>query len=177
MPFRSILVPLDGSREGEQALPVANMIAAQQGAAVHLVHVHTPNDIISIEGMPVLDEQMHSLGREHEHVYLDRIAQPLRAEASLDVTTAVLDHPVAPVLLRYANENDIELLVLTSHGHGGFVPAWLGSVADTLVRNSHFRCCWCDPRTVWHNRYQWSACWCRLTAARRANRCCRLRLR
>ncbi len=137
MPFRSILVPLDGSPEGEQALPVAQMIAAQQRSAVHLVHVHTPNDIISIEGMPVLDEQMHSLGREHEHVYLDRIAQPLRADASLNVTTAVLDHPVAPALLRYAGENDIELLVLSSHGHGGFAPAWLGSVADTLVRNSH----------------------------------------
>lgn len=137
MPFRALLVPLDGSQEGEQALPVAQMIAAQQRAAVHLVHVHTPNDPISIEGMPVLDAQLHSLGSQHEHTYLDRIAQPLRADASLVLTTAVLDHPVAPALLRYAGENDIDLLLLTSHGHGGFVPAWLGSVADALVRNSH----------------------------------------
>jgi nucleotide-binding universal stress UspA family protein len=113
------------------------MGAAQQRAAVHLVHVHTPNDTISIEGLPVLDEQLHSLGSQHEHVYLDRIAQRLRADAALDVTITVLSHPVAPALLRYAADNHIELLVLTSHGHGGFAPAWLGSVADTLVRNSH----------------------------------------
>jgi len=137
MPFRSLLVPLDGSPEGEQALPVAQLITGQQGAAVHLVHVHTPNDTISIEGMPVLDEQMHSLGREHEHVYLERIAQRLTDDAAANVITAVLDHPVVPALLRYAGDNDIDLLVLTSHGQGGFMPAWLGSVADALVRNSH----------------------------------------
>lgn len=136
MPFRALLVPLDGSPAGEQALPIAHMIAAQQGAAVHLVHVHTPNDSISIEGLPVFDEQLHSLGKEHERTYLDRIAQRLRADSPLDAVTVVLDHPIVPALLRYAGDNDIDLLVVMSHGHTGFARAWLGGVADTLVRNS-----------------------------------------
>ena len=38
--FRSIVVPLDGSRFGEQVLPTAIHLAKTDGAALHLVHVH-----------------------------------------------------------------------------------------------------------------------------------------
>jgi nucleotide-binding universal stress UspA family protein len=40
--YRSILVPLDGSRFGEQALPLALAVARRAGASLKLLHVHAP---------------------------------------------------------------------------------------------------------------------------------------
>src|SRR3712207_6679338 len=104
--FQALLVPLDGSPSGEQAVPFAHMLAQQHNATVHLVHVHTPNDSVYIEGMPVIDEALHSLGKQHEQTYLERVAQRMFAEPPLPVTTAVLDHPVAPALLGYAGKHN-----------------------------------------------------------------------
>jgi nucleotide-binding universal stress UspA family protein len=133
----TILVPLDGSPLAEQALPVAARLARATGAALHLAHVHVAAslDPISIEGMPVVDEQMRSLAAEHEQVYLERAATQI-ADASLKPQVARLEGPVAPTLASYARDIGAGLIVMTTHGRSGFAQLWLGSSADALVRVS-----------------------------------------
>ncbi len=135
--FTSILVPLDGSALAEQALPVAVRLARATGAELHLVHVHVTAslDPISIEGMPVVDEQMRSLAAEHEHVYLERAAAQI-ADAGLKPIVARLEGPVAPTIAGYARDHGVGLIVMTTHGRSGFAQLWLGSSADALVRVS-----------------------------------------
>jgi nucleotide-binding universal stress UspA family protein len=137
--YRNLLVPLDGSTFGEHALPFACSIAQTSGAVMHLAHVHVLNDPIYIEGMPVIDTELHSLAREHERAYLERIRDDLRSTRELAVTCANLDSDgsVAGTLAHYAEANKIDLAVMTTHGRGGLARAWLGSVADALVRCSH----------------------------------------
>src|SRR5512138_2571716 len=97
--YRSILVPLDGSPLSEYALPMACDIARRSGALLRLVHVHvlyTPAPIY-VEGMPVIDEQMHSLGKAHERAYLEGIRDRLVGEADLQCAIAVLDPADADV--------------------------------------------------------------------------------
>lgn len=74
--FRTILVPLDGSVVGEQALATAARLARAFRATVHLVHVHYPNSLtpIVIEALPVIDAELHSLAAEHERFYLNQVA-------------------------------------------------------------------------------------------------------
>jgi len=135
--YRNLLVPLDGSPFSEHALPFACGIAQRSGAGLHLAHVHVLGDPIYIEGMPVVDGELRSLGREHERAYLDRIRTQL-ASTTLAITCADLDSDssVAGVLARYAEANAIDLVVMTAHGRRGLARAWPGSVADTLVRCS-----------------------------------------
>ena len=57
--YCSLLVPLDGSRFGEHALPIARAIALRSDATVRLVHVYVP---ISAEGMPVKDRRLKAIG-------------------------------------------------------------------------------------------------------------------
>jgi nucleotide-binding universal stress UspA family protein len=135
--YQTLLVPLDGSPLGERALPVARAIALAGNAPVHLVHVHAPNDSIYIEGMPVIDASLHSLNKQHEQAYLEAVARQFSAEAQLPITVAVLDDPVAAALMEYAVAHNVDLIVVTSHGHGGIERAWLGSVVDALIRHSH----------------------------------------
>jgi len=131
-----ILVPLDGSALAERALPVAAELSRLAGAPVELVHVHVPisPDPIHVEGLPVIDEHMRSLRRDHERAYLERLRERLGAEAS--VSTAVVDGPVAPGLAAHARAVGAWLIVLTTHGRGGLERMWLGSVADELARVS-----------------------------------------
>jgi nucleotide-binding universal stress UspA family protein len=144
--YHSILVPLDGSPLSEYALPIACDIARRSGAELHLVHVHvraTPAPIY-VEGMPVVDEQLQSLSKEHELAYLESIRDRLTAEPELPMTVAVLDpfdadlrdQTVPDMLASYAATANSDLIVMTTHGRGGLERFWLGSVADALVRAS-----------------------------------------
>ena len=144
--YRSILVPLDGSPLSEHAIPAASDLARRSGALLRLVHAHVLYTAapIYIEGMPVIDEQMHSLGEAHERAYLEGIRDRLVTETDLRITIAVLDAADADVrdqtipqlLARYAATTDTDLIVMTTHGRGGLARFWLGSVADALVRTS-----------------------------------------
>lgn len=133
--FHTILVPLDGSPLAEQALPVAARLARASGSALHLAHVHVAasRDPISIEGMPVMDDQLRSLAHEHERVYLERAAATIAA-ADLQPVTSRLTGPVVQALTSYARDIGAGLIVMTTHGRSGFLHLWLGSVAEALVR-------------------------------------------
>ncbi|MGQ9925870.1 MAG: universal stress protein [Chloroflexaceae bacterium] len=136
--FRTILAPLDGSKIAEQALPTAARIARASGAALHLVYVHAEDarDPIFVNGLPVIDEHFRSLAAEHERVYLERAAASIGSD-DLELVTMRLSGPVVRTLLRYARDVNAELIVLTTHGRSGFDRLWLGSVAESLARQSH----------------------------------------
>lgn len=144
--YRAILVPLDGSPLSEEALPLAAEIARRSGATLHLalVSVRTMAAPIYVEGYPVIDEDLHSLGRLHDQAYLEQTRDRLRAEQEFPVTTVVLDplegdnfdQTVPGILASYVAANQIDLIVMTTHGRGGFTRLWLGSVTDALIRLS-----------------------------------------
>lgn len=144
--YRTILVPLDGSPLSEEALPAACDIARRSGATLHLCHVTTRTAIapISVEGLPVIDEHLHSLGSLHDRAYLEQIRDRLMSEHDIPITVAVLDphatpdhdQPVPCLIARHAMASGAELIVMTTHGRGGLSRFWLGSVADVLVRLS-----------------------------------------
>ncbi len=142
--YRAILVPLDGSPLSEHALPLAFAVAQRCNATLHLVHVHqwaTATPIV-IEHIPVVDEELHSLGQAHERVYLERLRDRIVTDPSVKTTVAVLeraeppDETIAHALIQYAATSEIDLIVMATHGRGGLARAWLGSVADAIVRQS-----------------------------------------
>lgn len=134
--FNTILVPLDGSALAEQALPTAARLARESNSALHLVHVHAPGpEPIHVEGLPVLDDELHSMAELHEKTYLERLAAK-HGGGSLNPLPVRLDGPVVPTLNRYAREVGAGLVVMTTHGRTGFLQRWLGSVAESIVEGS-----------------------------------------
>jgi nucleotide-binding universal stress UspA family protein len=134
--YHNLLVPLDGSSFSQHALAFACNIAQRTGAVLHIAHVHALNDIIYVAGMPVVDADLHSLAQEHERVYIERIREHLTSTTRVAITCANLHNggSVAGTLARYVETSKIDLVVMTTHGRGGLERAWLGSVADALVR-------------------------------------------
>ncbi|HEU5208662.1 MAG TPA: universal stress protein [Longimicrobiales bacterium] len=133
----TILVPLDSSRFGEHALPVAVGIARRTGARVHVVHCHEPPlpPMYPVSGAPY-DAQLDRTLREQEAAYLARVADRVLQTCGVAVRTDLLNAPTVPTLVSYATDAEVDLIVMTTHGRGGISRAWLGSVADALVRRT-----------------------------------------
>jgi nucleotide-binding universal stress UspA family protein len=68
--------------------------------------------------------------------YLRSVVARLRERLGRALSSAVLQGPVAQTLTRYIRELGTDLVVMTTHGRGGIRRAWLGSMADRLIRSS-----------------------------------------
>lgn len=129
--YRSILVPLDGSTFGEQALPYALAIAERSGARLLLVHAHEP---AYMEAM--IDTQLDEELREQARRYLAAQARRL-ARRGARVSTRLLIGPPGHWICEAIDDAHPDLIVMTTHGRGGLDRWWLGSVTDTVLRHAH----------------------------------------
>jgi nucleotide-binding universal stress UspA family protein len=68
--------------------------------------------------------------------YLEAISAELESGAHVTSTHAVLRGAPAETIVRRARAIGADLIVMTSHGRTGFSRAWLGSVADAVMRES-----------------------------------------
>ncbi len=132
--FRSICVPLDGSPFSERALPIARAIARKTGASIDLALVHVPYIVSYVNGVPITNDELDAERRAVDQTYLDRTRQQLAGEG-LTVVATLLEGAVAPALADHIAARGHDLVVMTTHGRGGFARFWLGSTADALIRH------------------------------------------
>jgi nucleotide-binding universal stress UspA family protein len=132
--FQSILVPLDGSKLAEEALPLAQAIAERANGKLKLVLVHEP--VIWMEpgpGYAKVELAMQKADRE----YLRSVTARVRERLGRRVSSAMLQGiSPAQTLATHIRELGTDLVIMTTHGRGGFRRAWLGSVTDQLIRTS-----------------------------------------
>lgn len=139
--LRTLLVPLDGSALAERALPIACDIARRTGGIVHLVRTHVPVAVVgaTAEGA-IFSQDMLAADdalRKRAAQYTEQIGTRLAAEWGLKVQWHAEDGTPAGVITDVAERIGADLVVMTTHGAGGFTPGWLGSVADSVIRHSH----------------------------------------
>lgn len=132
-----IMVPLDGSKSAERALPTALDLARRTGARVDLVGVISPHTLPPPRNA---DEESFVQGwfaEEDERIrsYLADALSSLDAD-DLEVRTHARKGVVVETLLEWSQELDTDLVVMTTHGRGGLRRAWLGSVSDALLRRA-----------------------------------------
>lgn len=132
--IRSVMVPLDGSPLAEQALPWAIAIARKARARLRLAMVHRLPVLPPLADTVGLYTKVEVAVRKSQRDYLHGTAGRVKAEAAIQVATAILEGEPAPALAGYARETGADLVVMTTHGRGGLERAWLGSVADELMR-------------------------------------------
>lgn len=134
---RTIMVPLDGSRFAEHALPIALGLARECAGRVHLVQAHEPPPVPSSPDILIpYDGDWDAATRGNERSYLDGVANRVAERAGVTVRTELLDGVPTMALATYAREMELDLIVMTTHGRGGLSRMWLGSVADGVVRRS-----------------------------------------
>lgn len=132
--INNILVPRDFSAVSDQALRHGFALAAHMGATLHVLHAEVPH---AAENRETYDSDPTS--------DLDSIREELtRAgaapEEALDSVSLVgsmrRDVAAAPAILRYAADEEVDVIVLGTHGRRGASRILLGSVAEEVVRRA-----------------------------------------
>lgn len=132
--LKTILVPLDGSRFSEQALPLALTVARRAAGQLRIVHKHVPPLPMHPDSILASDPALETKSRKHEQAYLDALAEKLTAAGAPSVASALVDGPILGALGEHVAETKADLVVMTTHGRGPLSRFWLGSVADGLIR-------------------------------------------
>ena len=134
--YERILLPLDGSKLSEAALPDAVCMAKLTGAEITLLRAVPPAEIsISPAGVPFFIDELYDILRSACMDYLREISQ---REEFRDIKlrlSVMLGFP-ADVILDACQKEKIDLIVMATHGRSG-VGRWvLGSVAEKVLRAS-----------------------------------------
>ncbi len=154
--YNKILVPLDGSKLAECALPHAELLAKGCDTAdVILVSVTERVQVYTVlegDGHPIsapaggwvqpskpLGQRLvpEVFGKEEKQAqkYLDRIAKTLTAKG-INVRTEVLLSKPAEAIVDHAKRSGCDLIVMATHGRSGPSRWAYGSVADKVLRSS-----------------------------------------
>lgn len=128
--FARILVPLDGSRLAEAALPVAERLGDAFGAELVLLHV------LERDARPTVHGDRHLTERSSADSYLRTLVDGLRARGAA-ATWHVHEVPQGDVpasIVEHGAENLADLIVLCTHGRGGVRDFVWGSIAQQVLR-------------------------------------------
>jgi nucleotide-binding universal stress UspA family protein len=136
--LRSILVPLDGSVESEQALPIGQALAQLTGARLTLFRA-VPAEETDFKADGLLGDGEPDSERASARAYLAEIAQTLRPtdgarDDAPEIQTVVGQGSAAAEICRACELTEAALVVMATHGRTGLRRAVMGSVADEVIR-------------------------------------------
>ncbi len=128
--FKRILVPLDGSPLSERALEPTLALSQQTRAELLLVRVPTA-DTLSF----AVSEAKQSELTQDVLVYLETIRKS-HEQPQFKIRTQVLDGDVASAIVDTARNEQVDLIVMSTHGYSGLTRWVLGSVTEKVLRTA-----------------------------------------
>jgi len=134
--FRKIMIATDGSELIKRAVDLAIEIAKLSEAKLYAVHV------IALEGNSII----HSRGKEQKKALKEQLivegkkatdyVENIGRTANVRVESTILEGNPANEIIDFAEKNDIDLIVMGTHGKTGTQRFLIGSVSENVVRHS-----------------------------------------
>ena len=121
--LRRILVPLDGSEIGRRVVPYVKALASHFGSEVLL---------LSVAERPESDAYVVELKQ-----YLESVASLLRA-SGLEVETVLTGSEPAPTIIEISKSRAVDVIMMATHGRGGFDRLIMGSVSERVIEESPY---------------------------------------
>lgn len=128
--FKNILVPLDGSKLAEAAIPAAASLAGTLNAPVTLLH------IIEQDAPQEIHKDRHITQADEASAYLEQVAKrdfPPGLQVDSHVHTAAVKDIAASIVAHAMQEFQPDLIVMCTHGTGGVRELLYGSIAQQVV--------------------------------------------
>ncbi|GAI18141.1 unnamed protein product [marine sediment metagenome] len=142
--MRKILIPLDGSKVGEAALPYVEGLVSKLSPRVKveltllqvvslLTHYIAAGEAVA----PILytEKEMEQIKQEARG-YLNKIGEGIRSE-KISVEIRVGIGSAAEEIIKVADEIDVDLIAMSTHGRSGISRWAFGSVTDHVLRGGH----------------------------------------
>ncbi|MFN0020203.1 MAG: universal stress protein [Pirellulaceae bacterium] len=128
MKLRRILVPIDFSPGSEAALEMATSIARDSGGTLILAHV----EVIPLSAGG--GEYLYALPEPPTEELLARLNAVVLPDANIPVERRLLAGDPADAIIRLAQTEDVDMIVMGTHGRRGLTRLLMGSVAEVVVR-------------------------------------------
>jgi len=128
--FKHILVPLDGSKLAEAAIPVAASLAQTLDAPVTLLH------IIEQDAPREVHRDHHITQADEASAYLQEAAKrgfPAQVKVDTHVHTAAVKNVAGSIVEHATREFRLDLIVMCTHGESGMRELLYGSIAQQVV--------------------------------------------
>jgi len=132
LPIKTILHPTDFSKPSEYALRLACALARDYQARLLLVHVVEPPVYYGELGMAV------PLPADFHEGLQERLSRLVPVECGIRVETMLVEGNASQQILRVAEEQHCDLIILGTHARTGLSRVLLGSVAEDVIRHSRF---------------------------------------
>lgn len=129
--FRKILVATDGSPNSGEALTIAIDLAQRYSATLLLLHAFPHvSDLLGTPQYEHLLEARSAIGAQ--------VLEATRAQVGdqAPVETQLLEGPAAPAILRVAEEDGCDMIVLGSRGHSPIGGLLMGSVSSAVAQRA-----------------------------------------
>lgn len=133
-PIKKILIATDGSEHTRRAVEYGIELAKSAGAKLYTIYVFDTRAYDSLPESAPIDYAYSLLRQEGEAAtgFVAEMAGAIGLEAERVITEG---HP-ADEIIKYAELNSIDLIVMGTLGKGGFNRLLLGSVANKVIRTS-----------------------------------------
>ncbi len=132
--FKKILVTLDGSEFAERVLPYVRASTSFDSVILLLTVPQVPR----AERYGAVVEEIQQLREKAEQEageYLEGVAAALQ-EDGIEAHVLVCGSRPADTIISVAEEEDVDVVMLATHGRGELDRLFLGSVADRIVQNT-----------------------------------------
>lgn len=138
MPYKRILVPVDGSSTSAKGLATAIELCKETGAKLMLLHVVDDYPAFAMPDIGVNVAPMLEALRQTGRTTLEAIADKAKKAGVHPETCMVenLGERVADSIVGKARRWDADLIVMGTHGRHGVSRVLIGSVAEKIVRTS-----------------------------------------
>jgi nucleotide-binding universal stress UspA family protein len=127
--FKRLLVPLDGSRLAESAIPAAAFLALKLQAVVTLVHIVERNAPVEVHG------ERHLTNADDASAYLAELARtafPAEVRTEQHVHTVEVEDVIRGIV-DHITELHPDLIVMCTHGRGGLRDLFYGNIPQQVV--------------------------------------------
>lgn len=128
MNIKRILCPIDFSEFGKAANEYASVLAKSAGATIHYLHSSLPE--VSYGSYAYVDVEQEAAQN------LKRLKEVVPTVDGVSAEYCVEFGPPVDQIVKYAKENDVDLIVMGTHGRTGLRRMLMGSVAEGVVRKA-----------------------------------------
>jgi nucleotide-binding universal stress UspA family protein len=114
--FNRILLPLDGSKLAERAIPHAALFAHCFSSKIILLHILDPEQ--HVDTFQSIEPLTWQLMKAEADLYLQAVAARLRAQ-HLEVETVIREGKTAENIIDFSYTENIDLVIISTHGMSG----------------------------------------------------------
>lgn len=135
-PLKKILLPTDFSAEASQALAVAAELSRKNGSKLYIIHViekSVPQQTVTDDIAGAFKEVHH---KGNLRSVLDRWSVKLNEKFGIEVQTEVIEGEAYKSICEYAEKENVDLIVMGTHGHSGFKEFSIGNIAYNVIKNA-----------------------------------------